>query len=176
MTSKDKGAGMPQDKAIAEALDREGKIYRKSGEFRAALAEVATPVETVLANGRKETKNTAHPGDYIVTGAGGERYVVKPDVFAARYEPKTGHPGVYLARGHVKAIPNPFNRQLHIVAPWGEIQHGAADCLVVDIYDPATSKRDGKPYLINRAEFDATYRIVDPASSSSPSKAPWYRR
>jgi hypothetical protein len=176
MTSKDKGGGLPQDMAIAEALDREGKIYRKTGEYRAIRAEAQTPVETVLASGMKETKNTALPGDYIVTGIGGERYVVKPDVFAARYEQKPGATGVFLARGHVKAIPNPFNRPLHIVAPWGEIQHGAADCMVVDIYDPATSERVGKPYLISRAEFDATYKVVDPASSSSPSKAPWYRK
>jgi hypothetical protein len=174
MASKEKGgAGMPQDKAIAEALDSEAQIYRKSGEYRAVRVEALTPVETVLASGLKETKNTALPGDYIVTGVGGERYVVKPDVFAARYEPKGGSADVFIARGHVKAIPNPFSRPLHIVAPWGEIQHGAADCMVVDIYDPATKKRDGKPYLVSRPEFDATYTVM--RSASSQSKAPWYR-
>jgi hypothetical protein len=174
MISKDEGGGVPQDKAIAEALDREGKIYRKTGEFRAIRAESPTPVETVLAGGMKETKNTAYPGDYILTGVGGERYVVKPDVFAARYEPKPGHTGVFIARGHVKAIPNPFNRALHIVAPWGEVQHGANDCMVVDIYDAAAKKRDGKPYLINRPEFDATYTLA--GAASSPSEAPWYQK
>ncbi len=177
MTTKEKSAGIPQDKAISDALDREGKVYRKTGEYLATRVTVTTPVETVLANGIKETKNTALPGDYIVTGTGGERYVVKPEVFTARYEPKPGYTGVYLARGHVKAIPNPFNRTLHIVAPWGEIQNGAADSIIVDIYDPATRKRDGKPYLINRAEFEATYKLVGGASSApSAPKTPWYNK
>lgn len=173
MASKDKDGGVPQEKAIAEALDRDGKIYGKSGEYRAIRAAAPTPVETVLASGTKETKNTARPGDYILTGVGGERYVVEPDVFAARYEPKPGYKDVYLARGQVKAITNPFNRPLHILAPWGEVQNGAADCMVVDPYDPATKKREGKPYLINRAEFDATYKIVGGGGSS---KTPWYRK
>jgi hypothetical protein len=176
MTNKDKGAGIPQDKAISEALDHEGGVYRKTGEYLATRVTVATPVETVLANGKKETKNTAQPGDYIVTGVGGERYVVKPDVFAARYELKPGYTGVYLARGHVKAIQNPFDRALHIVAPWGEVQHGGRDCMIVDIYDPTTRKRDGKPYLINRAEFDATYKLVGAPAPRQSSATAWYKK
>jgi hypothetical protein len=167
MSSKHKS--ISEDKAIAEALDRDGKIYSKTGEYRAVRVEAPTPVETILANGMKETKNTALPGDYILTGVGGERYVVKPDVLEKRYEKKPGRPGVYLARGHVKAIENPFDRPLHILAPWGEVQHGAADCIVADTYDLEAKKRGGKPYLIARAEFDASYRIAG-------LKTPWYRK
>ncbi len=175
MTSK-QSAGIPQDQAISEALDRDGKVYRKTGEYRAQKAEVSTPVETVL-DGKVETKNVAYPGDFIVTGAAGERYVVKPDIFASRYEPKQGQAGVYLARGHVKAIPNPFGRPLHVLAHWGEIQHGAADCMIVDIYDTAAGKRFGHPYLISRAVFDATYKLAGAAASASSSpKKPWYRK
>ena len=36
----------------------------------------------------------ASPGDWIVTGTHGERYPVKPDVFAATYEPVAGDGGV----------------------------------------------------------------------------------
>jgi hypothetical protein len=32
------------------------------------------------------------PGDWIITGAAGERYPVKPDIFATTYEPVSGHP------------------------------------------------------------------------------------
>ena len=67
-------------RAIAEALDRDGKPYRKNGEFRAKRVSVAASVETILADGRKETRNVAAPGDYVVTGPGGEHYVVKPEV------------------------------------------------------------------------------------------------
>jgi hypothetical protein len=172
-----KSAAITQDQAISDALDRDGKVYRKSGDYRAEKADVATRVETVL-NGKVETTNTAYPGDYIVTGAVGERYVVKPDVFASRYEPKTGQPGVYRALGHVKAIPNPFGRPLHVLAHWGEVQHGDTDCVIVDIYDPATGKRFGHPYLISRAVFDATYKPAGPAapSPSGASRTPWYRK
>jgi hypothetical protein len=173
-----KSAGIPQDRAISEALDRDGKVYRKTGEYRAERTTVPTRVETVL-NGKVETVNTAYPDDYVVTGAAGERYVVKPDVFASRYEPKTGQPGVYLARGHVKAIPNPFGRPLHILAHWGEVQNGDTDCMIVDIYDPAKGTRFGHPYLISRAVFDATYKPAGPAASSPAAASkttPWYRK
>jgi hypothetical protein len=168
MTSKDKDkGGSPQGQVISDALDEKGKLYRKTGEVRATRADVATPVETVLASGHRETKNVAAPGDYIVTGQFGERYVVKPDVFASRYEPKPGTSDVYLARGYVRAAPNPLGRAIHHVAPWGEIQFGQADCMIADIYDPAEGKRAGKPYLIARAEFDRTYKPVRPA---------WYKK
>ncbi len=168
MTSKGKHKdGIPQEQAISEALDRDGKIYRKIGEYRARRVDVATPVETVLADGRKETRNVAAPGDYIVTGAQGEQYAVKPAVFSTRYELKPGTRDVYIARGHVVAIPNPFARPIYIVAPWGEIQHGSENCVIADMYDPASKKRAGQPYLIDRGSFDKTYRHEKPA---------WYLR
>ena len=159
---KDKDEGVEQ--AIAEALDRDGKIYRKNGEVRARRVGVATPVETILADGRKETKNVAARGDYIVTGPGGEQYVVKPEVFAARYERKPRTRDVFLARGEIIAVPNPLGHAVHFWASWGEVQTGAADCMIADVFDPATRKRAGRPYIIGRSEFEETYT---PA---------WYRR
>ena len=150
-------------RAIAEALDRDGKPYRKNGEFRAKRVSVATSVETILADGRKETRNVAAPGDYVVTGPGGEHYVVKPEVFAARYERKPGARDVYLARGEIIAVPNPLRRTIQFWATWGEVQTGAADCMIADMFDPATRKRAGRPYIIGRAEFEKTYSRVRPA-------------
>ena len=100
MTSKQ--GGVPQGQAIAEALDRSGKTYRKHG-----------------------------------------------------------------ATGQVIAVPNPLGRALHVVAPWGEVQSGSADCMIADKFDPATKKRAGQPYVIDRAEF---------AKSYSPIKSAWYSR
>ncbi len=159
MSTKGKD-GMPQGQTIAEALDRNGNIYRKCAEVRATRVSVATPVETILADGRRETSNLAAPGDYIVTAPGGERYVVKPDAFAARYEPKSGTRDVYLASGKIVAAPNPLGRALHLVAPWGEVQSGSADCMIADAFDPATKKRAGRPYIIDRTEFEKTYSRV----------------
>src|SRR5208282_509734 len=84
---------------ISEAFARHGRVYRKTGEVQAEQASAATLVETVLADGTKETKNMAAPGDFIVTAPGGERYVVKPGTFLARYTPKRGKMDVYTARG-----------------------------------------------------------------------------
>jgi len=145
---------------ISEAIDRDGKIYRKTSEVRAECVLAATPVETVLADGTKETKNIAAPGDYIVTAPAGERYAVKRDTFLARYTPKPGSKDVYNAHGHVIAIPNPFGCPVSIVAPWGEKQHGSADCMIADIFDPAAKQREGRPYLIAGAEFRKAYRAV----------------
>ena len=150
-------------RAMEEALDRDGKPYRKNGEFRATRVSVATPVETILADGRKETRNIAAPGDFVVAGPGGERYVVKPEVFAARYERKRGAGDVYLARGEIIAVANPLGRPICFWASWGEAQTGAADCMIADMFDPATRKRAGRPYIIGRAEFEKTYSRVRPA-------------
>ena len=151
-------------RAMAEALDRDGKLYRKNGEFRATRVSVATPVETILADGREETKNVATPGDFVVTGPGGERYVVKPEVFAARYGRRRGTGDVYLARGEIIAVPNPLGRAIRFLASWGEAQTGAADCMIADMFDAATRTRAGRPYIIGRAEFEKTYRRVRPPS------------
>ncbi len=159
--------GIPQAQAIAEALNRNGKIYRKSGEVRARRVDFMTTVVTTLADGRRETRNVAAPGDYVVTAPGGEQYVVKPDVFAARYELKPGTRDVYLARGEIVAVPNPLGRFLYLVASWGQVQSGSADCMIADVFDPATKKRAGRPYIIDRAEFEKTYSRVKP---------PWYCR
>ncbi len=160
MTTKGNAASIPQEQAIAEALDREGKIYRKTGEVRARRVDVPTKVVTILADGRRETKNVAAPGDYIVTAPGGEQYVVKPDVFAARYKMKRGTGDVYLAHGEIVAVPNPLGRVLHLPMSWGEVQTGLADCMIADVFDPATKKRAGRPYIIDRTEIEKTYSRV----------------
>ena len=167
MTPSGKGEDDGIEQAIAEALHRDGRIYRKNGEVRGRRVSVATPVETILADGREETKNVAAPGDYVVTGPGGERYVVKPDVFAARYERKPGTRDVYLARGEIIAVPNPLGHAIQFRASWGEVQSGSADCMIADVYDPATNRRAGRPYIIGRAEFEETY---------TPVRSAWYRR
>jgi len=150
----------PRAPPISEALDREGKIYCKTGEVRAEPALVETAVGTILADGTKETKNIAKPGDYIVTAPAGERYAVKPETFLARYVRKPGKKDVYIARGHIVAIPNPFGRPISILASWGEMQHAAGDCMIADVYDPATEQRAGEPYLIAGTEFARTYKRV----------------
>ena len=142
------------------ALTRQGRRYRKVAEVSAEGVSRPRSVKTVLSNGRTETINRAERGDYIVTAATGERWVVKPDAFSRRYAPKPGAKNIYVAQGEVIAVPNPFGRPIEIVAPWGEKQAGDADCLIADEVDPATGRRARKPYLIARAEFEKTYQLV----------------
>jgi PGDYG protein len=144
------------DPEILKAL-RGGKRYRKVGQVRARKVKRRTPVETVLADGTKETRNIAEPGDYIVTGPRGERYALRPEIFEARYRLKPGAKIVYLACGETVATENPFGRPISIMASWGERQFGAADCMIADRIEPATNRRAGRPYIIGRAEFEETY-------------------
>ncbi len=151
----------PEDEAaasaIAEALDAHGQRYRKVGEVRACRATEPIPVRTILADGTEETTNIAQPGDYVVTAPSGERWVVEASTFEARYAPKPRTKAVYLARGEVIAVENPFRRPISLLAPWGEQQHGAADCMIADVFDPAKGRRTGEPYIIARSEFQRTY-------------------
>lgn len=143
---------------LESALTEHGHRYKKVAEVRAERALQPCTVITTLSNGQTETTNFAGRGDYIVTAASGERWVVKPDAFKRRYAPKPGEQNVFIALGEVIAAPNPFGRPIEIVAPWGEKQKGEADCLIADELDPATGERAGQPYLIGRAEFEQTYR------------------
>lgn len=79
-------------KEIKEALDGYGQIYKKQGEVQARQATEKEEVITVMksSTGEVETKNKAMPGDWIVINPGGEEYVLKPEKFASRYEPKEG--------------------------------------------------------------------------------------
>lgn len=144
---------------IRGGLDSHGQIYKKQGEVTAMQVSVETPVTTTLADGTKETTNKAMPGDFIVTNPGGEQYVLKPEKFQARYEPKEGAEGTYTAKGYCVAIKNPFNAPITMKASWGEMQVGAADCMVADTYEYATGKRGGEPYIIARKEFEQTYKL-----------------
>jgi hypothetical protein len=148
------------DPRILQALDG-AKRYRKSGEVHARRVKRRTPVETELADGTRETSNIAEPGDYIVTGALKERYVMKPGIFEARYRPKPGAKLVYLACGDAVAVENPFGGPISIMASWGQRQYGAVDCMIADRIE-STGEPAGKPYIIGRAEFEATYEPAAP--------------
>lgn len=147
------------DPAIAKALDTIGTMYAKFGDIHATVVSEQTPVETVLADGTRETVNVAEPGDFIVTNPGGERYVVKPDKFVKLYDPKNEEPGVYVPKGQVVAVKNPFGVVVTMTVSWGE-QAGAADCWFADTYNPQTGVREGKPRIIGAKEFAETYKIA----------------
>lgn len=55
----------------------------------------------------------------------------------------------------MKALPNPFGEAIEILAPWGELQRGQANCWLVLNGDSR--------YLIGGAEFSSTYEEVQEA-------------
>jgi hypothetical protein len=116
-------------------------------------------ITTTLGSGKKETDNKANEGDWIVTNPSGEQYVISGKKFLARYE-ATAEDGVYAAKGSCRAIVNPFDEPIEIMASWGSPQTGEADCMVADVCADDGSKQDGEPYLIDAAAFAETYKDV----------------
>lgn len=131
-------------------------IFKKQGQVNARPAVAGEMITTTLANGAKETNNTANEGDWIVTNPSGEQYIVSSAKFESRYEP-TSVEGVYAARGYCRAILNPFDEDIEIMASWGSQQTGNEDCFIADVCD-ADGVMDNEPYLIDGNVFEQTYR------------------
>ena len=137
---------------------KEAPVYAKFGTVEAKIADKQEVVETKLTDGTVETTNTAEVGDAIITNPGGERYVVRADKFAKKYE-ATDQEGVYRATGISRAIENPEGVDIQITAPWGETQIGKADCLVMTMFDPANPDEISQDrYIIAHDEFLETYK------------------
>lgn len=125
-------------------------------EFSDTTQEIKTTITEEDGTERVEAINTANPGDAIITGNKGERYVVSAEDFGKLYEPLTDENGVitdgrYLPKNIVKCIKNPTGQEIIIDAPWGGKQTGGADCMIVE------SQINGDRYLIERGAFEATY-------------------
>lgn len=133
-------------------------VFAKQATITGRLAQEVEMVETVLADGTRETVNEATPGDFVVTNPGGERYVITAETFAKRYEP-TGEPGVFRAKGMVRGFKNPTGAEITVVAPWGEVMHGGPNCVIVAVYDPAhPDEISSDRYIVGGGEFAQTYR------------------
>lgn len=153
----------PQDfQRIADELGSPPIRARKIGYVAARQATRDEAIET-HSNGR-ETTNTAHAGDFIVTNLSPRReplrdrdghlnlYVIEAARFANLYEP-TGwagpHGAIHRARGIVLAIRLPGG--FAIAAPWGERQTAASGYLLcngTEVYGAAADA------------FDETYEIL----------------
>lgn len=132
-------------------------VYVKKAKVQARQLAEREEVRTTLADGTEETVNVAEAGDVVVTNPSGEKYVLKPDNFAKRYE-ATEEDGVFRAKGMARAVDNPTGSEIEIMAPWGEKQFGGMDCLIATVFDPEQPDVIGADrYIIGRQEFEATY-------------------
>lgn len=151
------------------------KVQDPSKAVEVEFSETAQEIKTIITEEdgtkrdgtkRVETVNTANPGDAIVTGKKGERYVVGTEDFNKLYEPLTDENGMitdgrYLPKNIVKCIKNPTGQEIIIDAPWGGKQTGGADCMIVE------SQINGDRYLIERGAFEMTYEKDNSTTESN---------
>ena len=146
------------------------KVQDPSKAVEVEFSETAQEIETIITEEdgteRVETVNTANPGDAIVTGKKGERYIVSTEDFSKLYEPLTDEGGVaadgrYLPRNVVKCMENPTRQEIIIDAPWGGKQTGGADCMIVE------SQINGDRYIVERGAFEMTYEKNGPTTESN---------
>ena len=127
--------------------------FRKTARLsqdKIEIAKAEQEVVTVVA-GKPETKNTAKPGDYIVVGALGERYVIPGNRFDRLYEPDPARPGEFRSKGTVLAVL--LTQAITLKAPWGEQQRIDAGGVLV--------KNGDDIYGIAEAAFAETYGRAD---------------
>jgi hypothetical protein len=136
----------------------EAPVYEKTAVVSIREVQPGEALETVLADGRVETKNVAKEGDHVVTNPDGEQYFISAQEVADRYTDLGD--GRYQAKGACRAFPNPTGDEITIIAPWGEEQHGGADAMVAVLYDPAQPDVIGSDrYIIGGKEFKNTYAL-----------------
>lgn len=143
---------------IAAALAA-APLYRKFGYVHARYAKPGERVTTVLADGFTETTNLARRGDWVVINQSGETTIVPGDKFLLHYE-KVEDGGVYVAKGFIKAVRNPYEVPIEIQSAWGFPQKGGADCYFADSLSESGLPA-GDPYLIAGSVFERTYSVYE---------------
>ncbi len=129
--------------------------FRKTTALNKSQVQIADKTQEIITiiNGKEETRNTANPGDYIVTGSQGEQYVIKAAKFPLLYQEDPTDSTRYLSKETIKALV--LTEPTEITAPWGEKQRAEAGGVV--------AQRLGDPhniYLIDKSAFEATYTKV----------------
>jgi hypothetical protein len=142
--------------------------YRKTATLKTSQVEIARKRQRIVTqiNGTKETSNTAKPGDKIVTGPFGERYIIGANKFRQLYVRDRAHDR-YVSKARVQALK--LRQNIELIAPWGEKQRALKGGYVV--------RRVGKArdvYLIEEAAFKKTYKREAPVAKASA--APRKRR
>jgi hypothetical protein len=135
-----------------------GRIYQRKIEAIRGAEQVIEPqiVETHLPDGTLESSVEAKPGEWIITGAKGERFVFSAKKFDGLYE--SDEKGGYIPRERkVVALKNPFREAGKISAPWGTpdnpaYQEGSEKCYLVISLDENGSFTSDR-YIIGDEEL-----------------------
>ena len=144
-------------RGFAEGLIANGaivKTYAKFARVQAREAQEGEVIETILADGHKETSNKANAGDWIVTNPGGESYIVPGNKFGKKYEPAPElSESWYKPTGGVAKFLQ-ITEDISFICSWGEAQNMRAGSFIC-----ITSLDD--IYGIAEQEFYDTYKECD---------------
>ena len=115
------------------------------------------PTEVVtLIDGEKETKNKCNPGDFVITGPKGEKYVIAPNklpnnyniienVLVTRQQPRLV---AYVSKKLLKALR--LADEIQFTASWGE-------AMILKCGDYLVKEGEGMYYRIEGDVFKKTY-------------------
>lgn len=141
---------------ITVALNK-APVYEKVATVHAVQVKSVEHVVTQFGD-FVETEQDAQVGEWIVTNPDGEKYVLPNSKFILRYE-ATDVPNIFKAIGSIRAICNPFNVDVEILAPWGSPQFGDALCWFAVSLDVEGNIVTEDRYLIESDAFVHTYSL-----------------
>lgn len=151
--------------AFIPILETLGNTYSKFQTIHAYIAKKEALVTSITTYG-KETKNTAYPGDYVVTNQtkAKEKYVIRKEKFderytyirdlakgVAEYRAIGEVVGIEVTRDVLKRLKLPPH--FEIIADWGSPQYIGKDDFIVCPLDKS------EVYRIGREEFFETYTL-----------------
>lgn len=105
---------------IESSFNSTGKIYKRKIQpiLGAKKVTKTTEVKTCLPDGTLESIQDANPGDWIITGSEGEKFVFTDKKFQSLYK-SDGKDGWIPRERKIVAILNPIGMPIRISAPWG---------------------------------------------------------
>ena len=153
----------PEDfRAVAIKLGTTPRKARRVGLVAARQAIAREEVETKWKG--TESRDTAEPGDWIVTtltkggdvlrkGGHANTYVVRAEKFPTLYQPHAGENefgAIYRSKGESLVDVLYLSAGFELMAPWGEMQQSADGYLLLN---------GAEVYGNNRETFDAAYQF-----------------
>lgn len=151
--NKDVESGFKEIDVSTFDFEKSGVLFKKTAKLDKSNIEIAEDEQEVVTKtgDHEETRNTANPGDRIVTGPEGERYVITADKFEKLYEENPNNPEEFQSKGTVRGIV--LTEDVSFDAPWGEKMHIRAGGTLV--------KNGDDVYGIDKKAFAKTYGRAD---------------
>ena len=121
-----------------------------NGKMTWSVATKICNVTTMLDG--KETVNVANPGDIVMCGPRGEKYVVRMEKIGQLYERSNEDPHIITVKPEKRMVAEYDGAAGVFTAPWGEL-------MKINPGDFVVREDKGKYYRIERSVFNETYTI-----------------